>query len=109
MLDLAPHLVFVVHIVVQLDHSYAHAVLRGRGGLCAVHLTVGKQIAFQRTGHLLFHLFSGSTGIDSHHHTLTDSGMRKLILWHHIHAVYAKHEQNQYDEQRYGVVLQRPL
>ena len=57
MLDLRPHLVFVVHIIVQFHHHDTHAVLRLRGRLITIYLTKGKKIALQRTGHLLFHLF----------------------------------------------------
>ena len=92
----APYLIFVVHIVVELHHHNAHAVLRCGGGLFAVHLAVGKQISLQRTSHLLFNLLAGSSWIDGYHHSLTDSGMRELVLRHHVHAVDAHHKQNHY-------------
>ena len=44
-LNLRPHLVLVVHIIVQFHHHDTHAVLRLRGGLFAIHLTKGKKIA----------------------------------------------------------------
>ena len=45
MLDLAPHLVLVVHFIVQTYHHDTHAILRCGGGLDAIHLAERKQIA----------------------------------------------------------------
>ena len=45
MLQLTPHLILVVHVVVQAHHHDAHAVLRRGGGLGAIYLAKGKEIA----------------------------------------------------------------
>ena len=97
--DLRPHLVLVVHVIVQFHHHDTHAVLRLRGRLLAIHLTKGKQIALQRTSHLLFHLFRCSARIDRHHYTLSDGGMWEFVLRHDIHTVDAHHKQDANDEQ----------
>ena len=52
-LDLTPHLVLVVYFVVQAYHHDTHAVLRGRGGLGTVHLTVCEEVSLQGFCHLL--------------------------------------------------------
>ena len=101
MLDFAPHLVFIVHIIVQFHHHDTHAVLRGGGGLHTIHFAIRKEVALQGASHLLLYFLTGGTRIYSHHHTLTDGGVRKLILRHDIHAIDAHHKQNAYDEQCY--------
>ena len=103
--DFRPHLVLVVHVVVQFDHRDTHVVLRRSGGLRTLHLAKGKEIALQRTSHLLFYLLTSGTGIDGHNHTLTYSGMRKFVFRHDVHAVDSHYKQNADDEQRYRVVI----
>ena len=99
MLDLAPHLIFVIHVIVQFHHHDAHAVLTLCGGFHTVHLTKSKQIALQWSSHLLFYLLAGGTRVDGYYHTLSDGSMRKLILWHDVHAVDTHHKQDAYDKQ----------
>ena len=108
MFDFAPHLVLIVHVVVQFHHHDTHAVLTLCGGFYTVHLTIRKEVTFQRTGHLLFHLLAGGTRIYCHYHTLTDSGMGEFVLRHNVHAIDAHHKQYADDEQCYRVMLQRP-
>ena len=108
-LDLTPHLILVVHIIVQFHHHDTHAVLRLRGGLLTVHLPISKEVALQRTSHLLLHLLAGGTRIDRHHHALTDGGMGEFVLRHDVHTVDAQHKQDANDEQRYRVMLQWPF
>ena len=100
-LDFRPHLVLVVHVVVQFHHHDTHAVLRLRGGFCAIHLAIGKEVTLQWTSHLLLHLLAGGTRIHRHYHSLTDSCMREFVLWHDVHAVDTHHKQYAYDEQCY--------
>ena len=107
-LYLRPDLVLIIHIVVEFNHHDTHAVLRLRGGLLTIYLAIGEEVALKRTSHLLFDLLAGGTRIYSHYHTLTDGGVRKLILRHDIHAVDAHHKQYADDEQCYRVMLQRP-
>ena len=108
-LNLAPHLILIVHIVIQFHHRDTHAVLRGGGGLGAVHLTKGEEVTLQRTRCLQFHFFRGSTWIDGHHHTLTDGGMGELILRHGVHPEDTHHKQDGDDEQCYRVIFQWPF
>ena len=81
----------------------------GGGGLDAVHLLKGEQVALQGARHLLLHLLGGSARIDRHHHTLTNGECRELILGHVVHAEDAKHKENADEQQRDGVVLERPF
>ena len=109
MLDLAPHLVFVVHIVVQVNQHHAQPVLRRGGGLRTPHLTIGEKETLQGTRYLLFYLLGRSTWIDGNDHTLTDGGLRKFVLRHVVHAEDTQDKQDAYDEQRDRVVFQWPL
>ena len=108
MLNLAPHFIFVVHVVVQSQHHNAHTVLRSGRCLLAIHLSVREKIAFQRFCHLLFHLFGCGSRVNRDDHTLADRERREFVFWHFIHAKQSQHEQNNDDEQCNGVVFQRP-
>ena len=107
-LHLAPHLVLVVDVVVQPDHDHAHAVLGRRRGLLAVDFLIGEQIALQRTGHLLLHFLCRGSGIDGHYHALADGEGGEFVLGHDIHAIDAHQEQQHGEQQRDGVVVERP-
>ena len=108
MLDFRPHLVLVVHLVVEVDEHHRHAILRCRRSLRAVHLAIGEEIAFQRARHLLFHLLTRGTRIDGHHHALTDGERRELVLWHHPHAVDADAEEDGNEQERNLIVVEWP-
>ena len=109
MLDLAPHLIFIIHLVVQSYHHDTHPVLGCGGSLGTIDLSIGEQVTLKGSGHLLFHLFACCSGIYCDHHTLTDGEGGELILRHHIHTIDTQHEQDTYDKERYGVVFQRPF
>ena len=107
-LDFRPHLVLVIHFIVQANHHDTHAILRSGSRLCTVHLAICKEVALQGFCHLFLYLLAGSARIDGHHHSLTDGECRKLILGHHVHAVDTHHKQDADNEQRYRVMLQWP-
>ena len=107
-LDFRPHLVFVVHFVVQVDEHHRHAVLRGRRGLRAVHLAISEEVALQRARHLFFHLLARRTGIDGHHHALSDGEWRKLVLRHDPHAIDADAEEDGNEQERNLIVVEWP-
>ena len=97
-----------MYVVVESQLHEAQSVLRCGGGLGAVHLFKCKEIAFEGARHLLFHLLSGGSGINGHHHTLAYDELWELVFRHYVHAEYSHDKQQQYDEQRDRVVLQRP-
>ena len=108
MLDFRPHLVLVVHLVVQVDEHHCHAVLRRRCGLGAVYLAIGEEIALERARHLLFDFLAGGTRIDGHHHALADGERWKLVLGHHPHAVDADAKEDGYQQERNLIVIEWP-
>lgn len=98
-LDLRPHFVLVVDIVVEFDHDVAHAVLRRGGGLAALDLLVGHQELFERPGQLLFDLFARGAGIEADDHALPDRVFGELLLGDARQGVDAEDEEAPHDEE----------
>ena len=96
-LDLAPHFILVVHVVVQLHHDAANPVLARAGRLGTVHLLEGEQVAFERPYELLFHLFAGGSRIDAHHDACPQGEIGKFRFRHLVQSVNAENEHQPHD------------
>ena len=107
-LDLAPDLIFVVDVIVQVDEHHRHTILGSGSGLGTLHLGISEKETLQRARHLLLYLFGRGAGEDSDDHPLTDGEGRELILRHDVHPIDAYAEENDNDEQGNAIVLEGP-
>lgn len=103
-LDLGPHFVFVVDVVVQLDHDVDDAVLREGVGLGFLDFFVSEEEAFEGLGKLLFDFGGGGAGVDPHHEALPDGEGGKFLLGHHPQPVDAECDEKSDDQEHDPVV-----
>ena len=103
-LELAPECVAVLHVVVEFEKDYQHAVLALRVGLLLVHLLVSEDEVLQRFRHTLFHLCRCGSGIDSHACSLAHRELRHLLLRHDGESGHAQYYEHAYEEHHDVVV-----
>ena len=107
--DFTPHLIFIVHLVVQPDHHQAHTVLGGCRSFLTVYLSVSEQITLQRPCHLFLHFLGSSARIDSNDNPLANGKRRELVFWHDVHAIDAQRKKNDDNQKRYRIMFEGPF
>ena len=109
MFKLAPKLIFIIQVIIQLYLNNHHAILTGRMSFCFLHLFITEYVVFQRLGHLLFHFRSSSSRIHSGNNSLPDRKIGKLILFHLGQSVDSKCHQTAGNQNNNLPVMHRPL
>ena len=108
-LELAPELVLVVHVVVEFHLYVGYSVAAFREGLGLLHLFVSEDVVLQWLCYLLGHLVRRHAGGYRHDYALAHGEVGKLVFPHARQAVYAEgYEAAEYEDD-YLPVVHRPF
>ena len=88
--DFAPHLVFLVDVIVHLHHHHTHSVAACGGGFLSVHFLICEHVSFQWSCHLCFNFLACGSGHHGDNHALSHHKRRKFVLGHHVESVHSE-------------------